>query len=99
MAFGDSYLSVMLSTDYFGVPVVCGGVTTSGILDTHDVADAALNAAGYFTHKLRVLTIQTGTLPALAKEVAIKVNGTSYKVDDYLVEADGSLTRVWVTVP
>lgn len=94
----DADLDVMLSDTVFGVAVVYGAQSTSGILDdfTEDVLDGQMSAV---PGQVRFVDIRTGALSALVRDAAITVDGTARRIRDLTQPsqyADGRLTRLWL---
>jgi hypothetical protein len=97
VAFGDSDLDVFLSD--FGVTVSCAGVSTRGVLDAFDERLAGHEQPVEVVARMRVLTIKTGSLPGVAIEASIVVDGTTHAVRDILRVEDGALTHVYLVAP
>lgn len=79
----------------FGINVMIGGVTTKALRDEAlqlmvegtSVGDAVLGERD-------TLLIETGTLPGLAQDAAITVDGEAMKVSSYGKLEDGAFTLI-----
>lgn len=80
-----------------GVPVIVAGTTTKGLVDRADeeFLQADGSSAGQIGRRV-VVSVQTGTLPALARGVSITVNGEAFKVLSFEVFNDGQETSIAV---
>lgn len=95
MAFGDTDLAAMLAD--FGVPVVIGATTIAGIRHRHDELQTALGAPGeVYLGVLDAVDVATATLPALAAEGLLTVDGVSYRLRHQAPQEDGT-TRLFLS--
>lgn len=84
----------MLRTEDFGVVVVCGGVTSVGIVKMQDDPQLMGRVVGQ-NGRVRSVLIRTADLGTLALSGAITVDGTAYVARDIQAEApDGLFTRI-----
>lgn len=92
MAFGDSDLPTFFND--FGVSVLFGAETTSGILETPSEIENILSNGGAFEQQERVLTIASTAFaaPPKAKD-ALTVDGTNYTVKSREYIGDGKTIR------
>lgn len=93
--YGASDLDAMLAE--FGVPVVLGQWTGTGIVDTTD-QDLLAAEASHFVGKVMAVVVKTGVLVGLAEGATLEVDGTSYRVIQAHQQDDGALTRVLCSV-
>ena len=92
MYFGGSLIQAQLEATG-ALPVVLGGVSTIGHVDEPqpeflEEGDVQVIGGG------KQVTIETGTLPALAVNAAITVNGEAMIVHRHQRIDDGALTRI-----
>ncbi|HEY9229341.1 MAG TPA: hypothetical protein VIP11_22020 [Gemmatimonadaceae bacterium] len=89
----DSDLDFMLRDA--GVPVSLGGASTYGIFRRAGemIEDGQ---GGYVPANHRVLTVREGTLPGLAEDVNVTIDGTSYRVRNLLPSPHPRLVRAQV---
>ena len=92
MALGDDDLPGLL--EELGVPVTLGGVTTNGIKRRFTEEMLRDSDAPELLSRSVVVTIKSGSLPALSSGSAITVEGVAYKVKRYSEEEHGTLTRI-----
>lgn len=77
----------------FGVPVVIGTSTFTGILDMPD----ELIASGLATGTVYQLTMKTSDIPNLKPNQAMTVNGVSYLSKEIYKADDGQITKVMLS--
>lgn len=82
----------------FGVAVVKGADTTTGILDDGEALVLPGEAPGMTGRELS-LWLRTGALAGLAVGDAITVAGVPYVVRERLTEGDGKVTRCLLENP
>ena len=96
MAYGASDITFML-TD-FGELVVFGAYTTRAVLDYQtDVQDMGNDMA--ILGQTISIRYEVSKLPGLKRASAITVAGTSYKVREIHLLADGLIARAFLEVP
>lgn len=88
----SSDLAAVLSEQ--GVQVVLGPDTTFGIVRGPDALELEADGAGSLIARQIVVTVQTGSLTALATGATISVNATNYRVRDHMASAHGHLTQI-----
>jgi len=95
MAFGSSDIPAML--ELLGVDVVLGDLTVKGLKD-QSVPELGLAApgAGGVSESETVVTIFTGSLPAIAVGSSLTVDGVAFVVRSVRPMEDGELTQVLV---
>lgn len=92
MFFGESDIPAMIAA-LGGLPIIVGGVETLGLVDEPqeellEEGESKIVGGGKFVQ------VQTGTLPALAVNAVITVDGVAHVVHRYQRIDDGALTRV-----
>lgn len=92
MALGDDDLPGILQEQ--GVPVTLGGASTYGVKRRFTEEMLRDSDAPELLSRSIVVTIKSGSLPALSSGSAITVEGTAYKVKRYSEEEHGTLTRI-----
>lgn len=92
MALGDEDLPGLL--EEIGVPVTLGGVTTHGVKRRFTEELLRDTDARELLSRSVIVTIKSGSLPALSSGAAITVDGIAYKVKRRMEEEHGTLTRV-----
>lgn len=90
MAFTEN-LSVFLYD--FGVPVVSGAYSGSGIIDM----PSEIIAGGMVLTTDYQLTVNTSDFPTLARGDAITVEGVAYTVREARMADDGKFTNVFLS--
>ena len=96
--YGASDIQPML--DEFGVPVVFGGVTAKGIIETPDQRLFSTSAGGQIMGSVLMLIVQTETFPGIAQahgQQPIEADGVNYKIIAAQKVDDGALTHVFIT--
>ncbi len=78
----------------FGLPVVYGGLNTTGILDQHDASITDPGMDDSALGRWLTLTVVTGSItPAL--ETTISVGGIVYQIRNFYLDApDGAFTQL-----
>ena len=79
--FDDDLATMYADPLFAGHSASIGASSTNGTLEQRDVLEAD-PSGGYATTSRLVLTIRAGTLTGLARDVAITVDGTVYRVRD-----------------
>lgn len=92
MAFGDEDLDTFLSD--FAVPVVYGATSTRGILRVYDQGNPAPESDNSSIGRWVEVLVKTGSLPGLAQETPITVNGPYYRVHSFDRMNDGAFTKL-----
>jgi hypothetical protein len=84
--------------DEIGVPLVCGAVSTTCLVDTPDavVLEEAGLGGGSIQGKILV-TIRTGSVPGVTVGSSVEVDGTSYRVRTPIKQDDGAVTVLLCT--
>lgn len=77
-----------------GVPISVGTTTVQGLVDRRDIPVLGTDGMAAFTSRHVVVTIQTGSLPAIAVGGSITVDGASLLVAALHAIEDGELTEV-----
>lgn len=77
-----------------GVDVTVGAATVKGLVDRADGQLLAENGMAGLVGRAVVVTVQTGSLPGVAEEGAITVDGAALKVRSVRVIEDGEITQV-----
>ena len=89
--YGASDVDTLLRE--FGVPVVRGSESTTGIVDEVDIEMMAGDGATFVGHQTSIL-VRTGSLEDPAAQDIIVVNGVRYRVATVSQVDDGGLTRL-----
>jgi hypothetical protein len=97
VSFGDADLAMML-TDVFAVPVVLPGpVTTSGIVDYHDLTQFDEEGAARVVGRERAVSLRTSEVASLTVGTSITVDGTAYTVRmPPMAQGDGARSLVFL---
>ena len=91
----DGDIDMMLAD--FGEPVVFGGFTGKGLLDSID--EAVLARGGqHQIGRMKTLTVRTSAFPGIAVGSIITISGATCKVRDRMAEGDGRITRLAVSL-
>jgi hypothetical protein len=78
-----------------GVPVVLGTDSTLGLVGSLPTEVLRAMGAG-LRSSAEFVTVKSGTLPGLAKDAVITVDGVGHLVKDYWVFGDRALTHIEV---
>jgi len=92
MALGDDDLPGIL--EELGVEVTLGGASTHGVKRRFTEEMLRDSDAPELLSRSVVVTIKSGSLPALSSGAAITVDGIAYKVKRHMEEEHGTLTRI-----
>lgn len=90
--FGAGDVPALLAE--MGVDVTVGAVTAKGLVDRADHQLLAENGMAGIVGRAVVVTIRTGSLPAIAESGPITVDGASLMVRSIRAIEDGELTEV-----
>ena len=96
MGMLEDDLDAMLSDPLFRVQVVCGGVETWGHEDDAEGATLDPDTGQAVLGRTHTVRIRTGTLPDLALEGSVIVDGRTYRVRDIRKEADRRETLIFL---
>lgn len=91
-------VAAMLADQFFTVAVSIGNSSTRGIPDLFDQQASSVLPFDV-VEKIKVITIKKGSLVGLAEEASITVDGTAYKVRQFLDADDGAITHVAFVTP
>ena len=77
-----------------GEQVVLGSDTTVGTVRRPDATELEAAGAGSLIARQIVVTVQTGSLSALATGATISVNAVNYRVREHAAVGHGQLTQI-----
>lgn len=90
-SFLTADLTAVFNTTDFGIPVVVGGNTVTGILDDGDEVVQSDEHAGFVASVTR-LVLSTSDAGSVENGSNITINGTTYTVRERMDEYDGVTT-------
>lgn len=100
MAFKDIYLAdIGFAFKDIGDPVSYNGYNTYGILVHEPTEVLSMNEKTYAVQDTTLtLTIATSSLGTLVNNAVILIDSVSYKINKFIVLANGLETKLWLSM-